>query len=57
MRSEGLFTYSRGAYTNFFHEERKMRRLSFARREQFTRRVEKNFFLLPSRGSFVIVIF
>ena len=25
MRSEGFFTYSRGAYTNFLHEERKMR--------------------------------
>ena len=32
MRSEGFFTYSRGAYTNFLHEERKMRRLFFARR-------------------------
>ena len=27
MRSEGFFTYPRGAYTNFLHEERKMRRL------------------------------
>ena len=47
MRSEGFFTYSRGAYTNFLHEERKMRRLFFARRAystHFTRRVEKNYF-------------
>ena len=29
MRSEGFFTYSRGAYTNFLHEERKMHRLFF----------------------------
>ena len=45
MRSEGFFTYSRGAYTNFLHEERKMRRLFFARRAystHFTRRVVKN---------------
>ena len=44
MRSEGFFTYSRGAYTNFLHEERKMRRLFFARRAystHFTRRVMK----------------
>ena len=47
MRSETLFTYSRGAYTNFLHEERKMRRLFFARRAyntHFTRRVVKNSF-------------
>ena len=47
MRSEGVFTYSRSAYTNFLHEERKMRRLFFARRAystHFTRRVmKKNF--------------
>ena len=45
MRSDGFFTYSRGAYTNFLHEERKMRMLFFARRAystHFTRRVEKN---------------
>ena len=45
MRSEGFFTYFRGAYTNFLHEERKMRRLFFARRAystHFTDRVEKN---------------
>ena len=44
MRSEGFFTHSRGAYTNFLYEERKMRRLFFARRAystHFTRRVEK----------------
>ena len=44
MRSEGFFTYFRGAYTNFLHEERKMRRLFFARMAystHFTRRVEK----------------
>ena len=44
MRSEGFFTYSRDAYANFLHEERKMRRLFFARRAystHFTRRVEK----------------
>ena len=43
VRAEGD-TYSRGAYTNFLHEERKMRRLFFARRAystHFTRRVEK----------------
>ena len=47
MRSEGFFTYSRCAYTNFLHEERKMRRLFFARRAyntHFTRRVEKKSF-------------
>ena len=27
MRFERFFTYSRGAYTNFLHEERKMRTL------------------------------
>ena len=32
MRSEGFFTYSRGAYTNFPHEERKIRSLSPAER-------------------------
>ena len=51
MRSEGFFSYSRGAYTNFLHEERKMRRLFFARRAyntQFTRRVEKIFFVIVS---------
>ena len=31
-KSEGFFTYSRGAYINFLHEKRKMRRLIFARR-------------------------
>ena len=44
MRSETFFTYSRGAYTNFLHEERKMRMLFFVRRAystHFTRRVEK----------------
>ena len=44
MRSEGFFTYSRSAYTNFLHEERKLRRLFFARRAystHFTHRVEK----------------
>ena len=57
MRSEGFCTYSRGAYTNFLHEERKMRRLFFARRAystHFTRRVVKNKFftssLLPPAG-------
>ena len=48
MRSETLFTYSRGAYTNFLHEERKVRRLFFARRAystHFTRRVVKNIIL------------
>ena len=30
--AEGFFTYSRGAYTNFLHEEHKIRRLFFARR-------------------------
>ena len=36
-RAEGeLLTYSRGAYTNFLQEERKMRRLSFARRAYST---------------------
>ena len=47
MRSEGFFTYSRSAYTNFLHEERKMRRLFFARRAystHFTRRVVKKLF-------------
>ena len=47
MQPEGSFTYSRGAYTNFLHEERKMRRLFYARRAystHFTRRVEKNTF-------------
>ena len=29
MLPEGFFTYSRGAYTNFLHEERKMCRLFF----------------------------
>ena len=45
MRSEGFFTYSRGAYTNFLHDERKMRMLFFSRRAystHFTRRVEKS---------------
>ena len=45
MRSEGFFTYSRGVYTNFLQEERKMHRRFFARRAystHFTRRVEKN---------------
>ena len=37
MRSEGFFTYSLGAYTNFLHEERKMPRLFFARRVEKTR--------------------
>ena len=49
MRSEGFFTYSRGAYINFLHEERKMRRLFFARRPystHFTRRVEKKYVIL-----------
>ena len=32
LRSERFFTYSRGANTNFLHEERKMRRLFFDRR-------------------------
>ena len=44
-------TYSRGAYTNFLHEERKMRKLFFARRAystHFTRHVEKNKILLDS---------
>ena len=44
IRSEGFFTYSRGAYTNFRHEKRKMRKLFLARREystHFTRRVKK----------------
>ena len=48
MRSEVFFTYSRSAYTNFLHEERKMRRLFFARRAystQFTRRVVKIIYL------------
>ena len=48
MRSEGFFTYSRGAYTNFLYEERKMRRLFFARKAystHFTRCVEKKIFL------------
>ena len=48
---EGFFTYSRGAYINFLHEERKMRRLFFARRAystHFTCRVEKKWFY--SRG-------
>ena len=47
MRSEGFFTYSRSAYTNFPHEERKMRRLFIARRAystHFTRRVVKILF-------------
>ena len=48
MRSKGFFTYSRGAYTIFLHEERKMRRLFFALRAYitpFTRRVEKRLFI------------
>ena len=47
MRSEGFFTYSRGTYTNFLHEERKRRRLFFARRAystHFTHRMEKKYF-------------
>ena len=45
MRSEGFFTYSRGAYTNFLREERKMRKLFFARRAystHFTRILSRN---------------
>ena len=45
---EYLFTYSRGAYTNFLHEERKMCRLFFARSAystHFTRRLKKKQFL------------
>ena len=58
MRSEEFFTYSRGAYTNFLHEERKMRRLFFARRAystHFTRRVEKNllFYSLHNRSYYI----
>ena len=44
MQSEGFFTYSRGSYTNFLHQERKMRRLFFACRAystHFTPHVEK----------------
>ena len=57
MQSEGFFTYSRGAYTNFLHEERKMRRLFFARRAystHFTRRVVKNCFFLPIGTQYTI---
>ena len=58
MRSEGFFTYSRGAYTNFLHEERKMRRLFSAHRTystHFMRRVEKtNFFQSTSVSSSLI---
>ena len=62
MRSEGFYTYSRGAYTNFLHEERKMRRLFFARRAystHFTRRVEKNkiLFLVSNFINFSIILF
>ena len=52
MRSEGFFTYFRGAYTNFLHEERKMRRLFLARRTystHFTHRVERNKFAARAR--------
>ena len=57
MLSEGFFTYSCGAYTNFLHEERKMRRLFFARRAystHLTRRVEKMFFY-DEDGSIIII--
>ena len=62
MRSQTFFTYSRGSYTNFLHEERKMRRLFFARRAysmHFTRRVEKRLLKKyiqnsPSNGSFTL---
>ena len=53
IRSEGFFTYFRGAYTNFLHDERKMRRLFFARRAystHFTRRVKKTTITMP-RGN------
>ena len=43
-KNNKIVDYAPGAYTNFLHEERKMRRLFFARRADsthFTCRVEK----------------